>query len=337
MPEFIIHIGPHKTGTTYLQLSLKAVRPMLAARGTLYPDFWDFAPRNPSQLPFVQHLRDGVTDALLPRFEYLKESGAARVLISAEDLSNLDAATLHVLRDLIGDDPVRIVFYVRRFSELIPSSWQEGIKQGQCYTLPEFLLLHLQAPNQSRLLNYDLKLTPFAQVFGADSICLVPYSELRDRGIDIFQHFCATFLEWADPPLSPDAAEANASRDHTDIELLRALNAIARRRGTEDGSRLRRALDAHRRKLNLVTVTQAIHRSSARIRLNDTWPILQGLHQRIYKTYGTRLVGPNQPGELFRPKPADLRYTNADYMTEPGVAEALVRAYEELAEVAQQQ
>ena len=335
MPEFIIHVGPHKTGTTYLQLSLKAVRPMLAARGTLYPDFWDFAPRNPSQLPLVQHLRDGVADALLPRFEFLKESGAARVLISAEDLSNLDASAVQLLRDMIGDDPVRVVFYVRRFSELIPSSWQEGIKQGQCYTMPEFLLLHLQAPNHSRLLNFDLKISVFAQAFGHDNIYLVPYSELRDRGIDIFQHFCEMFLDWADPPLTPDAAEANASRDHRDTELLRALNSIARRHGTEDGSRLRRALDAHRRKLEVTTVTQAIHRNSTRIRLNDTWPILQGLHNRIHKAYETRLVGPRQSGELFRPKPIDLRYTTGDYLGEPGVAEALLAAYEELAVVAQ--
>ena len=45
-PTFILHIGPHKTGTTYLQLSFKAQRSGMEARGILYPAKWDYAPGN---------------------------------------------------------------------------------------------------------------------------------------------------------------------------------------------------------------------------------------------------------------------------------------------------
>ena len=144
MPDFVIHVGPHKTGTTYLQLSFKANRPALQQRGILYPAVWDYTAGNPSHLPLAQKLKAGDRDGLAQDFATLLASGAKQVLISAEDLSNLEIPALQLLQSLVAGSAVKIVFYVRRWSELLPSSWQESIKQGQCWTLPEYMLLSLQ-------------------------------------------------------------------------------------------------------------------------------------------------------------------------------------------------
>jgi len=40
MTQFVIHVGPHKTGTTYLQEAFAHLRPYLAERGVHYPSLW---------------------------------------------------------------------------------------------------------------------------------------------------------------------------------------------------------------------------------------------------------------------------------------------------------
>ncbi len=40
MPRFTLHIGAHKTGTTYLQRVFHALRPALETAGIVFPSFW---------------------------------------------------------------------------------------------------------------------------------------------------------------------------------------------------------------------------------------------------------------------------------------------------------
>jgi hypothetical protein len=321
MPEFIIHVGPHKTGTTYLQLSFKAARPVMAARGIIYPDVWDYAPGNPSHLPLALHLKAGETARLAPEFDRLLASGAERVLLSAEDLSNLDVPALEILRGLIGQNPVRVVFYFRRWSELLPSSWQESVKQGQTWTLPEYMLMTIHNVAQSRLLNFERKLAPFAQVFGADALHPVSYSEVRDRDMDIFVHFAAQFLDW--PSAVPGGApkESNASRDPATTEILRMMNVLSRRHGTPE--RLRQKFDRLADPATLAPVTAAIAAHMQKQRFNDGWPALHDLHESLAALYLDRLVPPKRKRHLFSGKAKDLAYAAQDYLLEPGVIEIL--------------
>ncbi len=330
MPTFILHIGPHKTGTTYLQLSLKAARAQMAARGIQYPSHWDYAPGNPSQLPLVQALRAGDRAALAPEFARLIASGAERILLSAEDMSNLEAPALELLKSLIGGNPVLIVFYFRRWSELVPSAWQESIKNGQRWTFPEFMLMTIQNVGRARLLNFDLKLAPFVAVFGADALRLVSYSELRDRDMDIFLHFAANFLDWPDAVPGGAPTQSNASRNLTDNELLRAMAALAGQPpGAAAGSdRLWRKFDRLEDRAFLQPVLTAIARHTRTQRFHDAAPTLQALHDDLVASYHAHIVAPKRRRVLFNPKVAEIAYAGGDYMAEPGVAEALRALYQ---------
>jgi hypothetical protein len=322
MPEFIIHIGPHKTGTTYLQLSFKAQRAALAARGVVFPAVWEYAPGNPSHLVLAQLLKAGTTERLAGEFAALRESGARKVLISAEDLSNLDGAAVAHLQALLAGSPVRFVFYFRRWCELVPSSWQESIKQGQFRTLPEFMLLTVQNAAQSRLLNFAHKIGAFTEVFGPDCIELVSYSELRDREMDMFQHFAAEFLDWPDAPAGDAPKQANASRDVATTEILRVMNSMARHHGAPS-DKLRRAFDALQDRAFLAPVVEAIDAHTQMLRFNDGWPALHALHDRLVETYHARMVQPKRPKLLFRLRNKELPYANPAYLLEPGVPEIL--------------
>ena len=333
MPEFIIHVGPHKTGTTYLQLNLKNNRPVLRKRGIYFPEFWDHAPGNSAQLPLVNHLREGRADLLQPRFEEFAAGDIKTVVLSAEDITNLDVAALTLLRELIGDNPVRIVFYLRRWCELVPSSWQEGIKQGHSFSLPEFMLQHVSRPDSSRLLNFDLKLGRLADVFGMPSLNLVAYSELRERGRDIYQHFAVNFLDWAGAKPLPKLANANASRDPREIELLRRLNSMARADGEAPADKLRGVFDRMRGKLDLEPILEAMKPYMRRVRFNDDWPVLRMLHEKLVAKYDAAIVRPKPAHDLmFRPRATDLAYVSPDYVTTPELAATLQSLLSQLTE-----
>lgn len=328
MPQFIIHIGPHKTGTTYLQLGFRALRAELAANGTVFPEFWELAPGNPSHLPLTLALREGKTEILARQFADLIAGGAQRILISSEDLSNLDEIGAARLRRLTEGHAVQIVFYLRRWSELIPSSWQENIKQGRSITLPEFLLSHLQRPDSSRLLNFDLKLTMFAAIFGPSSLRLIAYNELREKRVDMFQHFAANFLDWADAPVPRVPRQANTSRDIKEVELLRTLNAMARAHDTGPADGLRRTFDRLRPQLKTDSIFSAMERHITPFRLNEKIPALARLHETLAKKYLPHTVAPKLPARLFRAGMGDLSYIATDYLAEAGTSAALRQIYD---------
>ena len=329
-PTFILHIGPHKTGTTYLQLSFKAQRPGMEARGILYPAKWDYAPGNPSHLPLVQALRAGDRDSLAPEFARLIGSGAQMILLSAEDMSNLDVAALTLLKSLMDGCPVRIVFYFRRWSELVPSAWQESIKHGQRWTFPEFMLMTIQNVGHARLLNFDHKLAPFVSVFGADALRLASYSELRDREMDIFVHFAANFLDWPDAVPGGAPRESNSSRDLPTTELLRAMNAFSGQLpGAAAGAdRLWRKFDKLADRAFLAPVFSAIARHTRTQRFHDGAPTLHALHEKLAATYHEHIVPPKRRRVLFQPKVREIAYVGGDYLAEPGVGETLHALYD---------
>ena len=74
MPRYLIHIGPHKTGKTYLQAAFHALRPQLLERGIWYPDQWQGDDKL-GQLRLVQRLRGSSSDGLTEEFAALNASG----------------------------------------------------------------------------------------------------------------------------------------------------------------------------------------------------------------------------------------------------------------------
>jgi hypothetical protein len=330
VPEFIIHVGPHKTGTTYLQLSFKANRRALQQRGIIHPGVWDFTAHNPSHLPLAQKLRAGDREGLAPDFSALLASGAEQILISAEDLSILDVPAVRLLQDLLAGSPVRIVFYIRRWSDLLPSAWQEGIKQGQSWTLPEYILLSLQNVAQAGGLNFDRKLAPFTEIFGADAVSVVSYSELRDRNIDLFQHFASHFLNWPDAVPGGVPPQANASRDVATMEILRIMNVMSRHQTGAATDRIRQKFDRLPDRSFLAPVIAAIEAHAQAQRFNDNWPALQALHEQLADKYQDRLVPPKRRHLLFVPKTRQLPHAGAGYLTEPGVVDILTALHGQL-------
>ena len=99
MRNAIVHIGAHKTGTTYLQLVFQGLR----QHGLCFPEVWSQSPDQPGHRKLFEAL---ASDGPVPNIDLTD----GPVLISSEDLCYLRGAQVGRLRAALGDASVRIVF-----------------------------------------------------------------------------------------------------------------------------------------------------------------------------------------------------------------------------------
>lgn len=320
MPRYVIHIGPHKTGTTYLQRSFDKLRPILADRSIWYPDLWG-GPDGHHAL--YEQLSRGEDHVAKVEFDRLNWAGFDTILLSSESFSYLTDDGVRRLHTLLDGQPATVVFYCRRWSELIPSSWGEMVKHGSLMLLPEFVLSCLGNPAASSLVNFNLVLARYAAVFGAGNLRIASYNGVLESNEDLLTHFCRSFLGWPNVPPS-GFGQVNVSLDMVDSEIIRALNALEWTRARDARQRLYHRFVATRANLPIRwLVENAMQYVVDRLRIDDAAPALAQLRGAIVERYRSVLVPPLPDGGLFEPRSAEVLYIREDYLMAPGVIEKL--------------
>ncbi len=333
MPRFVIHIGPHKTATTYLQQSFKKMSGLLRKQSIVFPARWCATPGNPSHVRFYEMLRDGNAEELKRDLDQIRQSDPETILISSEGLANLPTPAVKLLRECLEDAPVEIIFYCRRWSELLPSTWQTLVKQGSDTPFPVYAAGVLARSIST--LNYSVVLDRYSEVFGHEALSLVSYSNLVDEGEDIAAHFLTRFLGCTDlSPLKKGVdrwkGKPNASLNVIDTEILRALNAISRRERGKGEDAVRRNFMTQRESLDLASLRAAIKEHVRILPFPEDKHMLKKLHQAIVRDYGDRMVEPKKAGRLFAPKRGEIQFVSSDYLFAPGAMQALMEAYRQL-------
>ena len=145
MPKYIIHIGPPKTGSKYIQSQLFHNRGYLETNGVVNPDNWWTRPDQVFHEPVLRLLREGKDD-LKSEFAKINAKGCEKVILSCEGFDALTPDEIERLREAIGDNTVDIVYYVRRWSDRIPSDWRQQVMMGQFLAFPEFHVRLLNRP-----------------------------------------------------------------------------------------------------------------------------------------------------------------------------------------------
>lgn len=322
MPRYLIHIGPHKTGTTYLQRSFAQLRPALRSRGVEYPSHWGGAGGH-HQL--VDQIQSNDIAPLSAAFRQLNRSDATSVLLSSEMLACLTKDDIACLHHLLGGQPATIIFYARRWSELLPSNWREAVKHGSLLTLPEFVMSSLADPVAADVINFDRVLSRWGAVFGQENLRLASYSAVVDAGQDLLIHFATHFLDWPDIPPT-NLGRINESLQMVDCEILRSLNALEWTRARESRERLYHRYIAIRNRLPVsFLVEQAMQYVVDKVRIDDASPSLVMLHSAIANRYRTVLVPPLSADGLFIPRLAETLFVRPDYLMARGVLETLRR------------
>ena len=322
--RFIVHIGPPKTGTSSLQEALSQNRDQLLAQGYDYPDF--------GRHPEMPHLpgHHGIAESLHQRQE-LPEGFAAeldqlspdhRVIFSSENFAHLPPEAVQQLVQALGPENVEVIYYARRWEQLLPSVWQELVKHGHSQSYLEFLNHQTSAPLASVYLNYMNVLNRWSEAVGVDQLRIFAYDNLRSAGLDVVQHFCAHVLGIQLQQVQP--RQDNPRQTVGRCETLRMLNWLAF--GGKAGSpRVRMALDQHSARLqqDLADLEAIYEPYIRRVRLCAPF-VFPHVERRFLSVYGARVENLAEDGRLFHDReilPAP--YVHSNYMLEEGVVPRL--------------
>jgi hypothetical protein len=223
--RILIHIGPHKTGSTYLQKTLHDHRDLLKAHGIAYPDV-GIGPQW-GHHKIIKWIRGSIGSDISGRLGGILDDARVAIL-SSENFDRLDAVGVEKLAKLLPPAEVKFVYFIREPSELIYSSWQESVKHGGVNSFFEYALPQFARPFRSRLFNHSLVLDNYAKRFGQDAIVLIDYNWAKANG-DIYDIFCEA-VELPGIKGLGGGKVINKSFEAWEAEVIRALNLLAKER-----------------------------------------------------------------------------------------------------------
>ena len=149
--SILVHIGPYKTGTTAIQMSMHQHREEMRSHGVLYPGT-ETRLRRPGRA-LVGYSPRGLKRVPLREWEAIVDevqaSGADRVCLSTETFAGAGVGPIARLIDDFGAERIHMVAAVRRLDKLLPSNWQQRIHDhGETRGYEDFLRRHLVDPDR---------------------------------------------------------------------------------------------------------------------------------------------------------------------------------------------
>lgn len=235
-----LHIGPHKTATTYLQKMFCDLRDALRERDVDYPEQGLFLYGHHE---IAQELLKGTTQRLT---NALQTSQARRVLLSSENFDGLTEAGVDKLLAAVPSDwQVKVIYCVRRPDEVLVSTWKEEVKHGHSDPLSHFLFASMLGAQRSHAINHIPLLKNFAARIGPKNVQVFSYDRLSEEGADVFEFLLSECFSISDLKGSRDLVNGPMPTER--IELVRALNVIHNRRtGWAPGNMVQETYSRHR-------------------------------------------------------------------------------------------
>lgn len=297
--EVILHVGPHKTGSTAIQHMLDAARDELRADGIVYPAS---GIDDSGHHPVARFCIDG-SGSFDPEQLRAELAAAPVALLSSENFMLLDIDGLARLRALVPAARVRVIYHLRGLCDLWPSHWQESVKHGLAWSFGEYVLR--QTVGRGRPPGYSADqhehLSRLAAGFGRGALEIVGYDWLRAGGVDIGRHFQTAILGRADARVTGTAPVVNVSLEPWVVELVRALNAVHRSRfpGLADQRVQKLALGrlAQETPPQWFEEFQGLVAAAPRLELDSESPGMRLLQRRVAGRFADALVGDRAAAE----------------------------------------
>ncbi|WP_235736949.1 hypothetical protein [Nocardioides alcanivorans] len=234
----LLHIGPHKTGTSAVQAALFEGRDTLRTHGVYVPRSrarrrkagWAMGlagrPAG-TDVPPMRHWTDLVDE--------VRGVDGQRVCISNEDFGRATADQARTLVDALGGSDAHVVASVRNLDRLLPSLWQERVKAGIPDSYEDWLRVVLgddPTPFERRdaLGHHDVEamVERWVDVVGPERFTLVVLDD-NDPG-DILRTF-EKLLGLPAQTLRDQPAGSNRGISYAESEMVRALNAVTESTG----------------------------------------------------------------------------------------------------------
>lgn len=239
----VLHVGLPKTGTSFLQQTMRGNRGLLARAGVALP------PGDGSEMFLAmldltrRHAGWGRSEAMVTgawdRVARAARAHQGTTVLSSEMLCLASEAQVSRAMASLAGCEVHVVVTARDLARQLPAEWQEGVKHGRKLSLNRFLEAVLlgrgSAPLNRRFWRAQDPVGVLAR-WGADldpdrvHVVTCPRPD-SPRGL-LWERFASLL---GDPPeqIELPAREINTSLGRTQIELLRRLNQRFRRSGRE--------------------------------------------------------------------------------------------------------
>jgi hypothetical protein len=233
LPEraILLHVGPHKTGTTAIQHAFRLAEPALAEHGVHY------AGSRHNRVDAVQAVRtiDPKPDdrkrlrhwrALV---DEVRAAADARVVISSEWFSEATPAAIPRIVEDLGAERVRVVVTLRPIASILPSQWQQFVQGGVRLAYDEWLDAVLRHP-EARVTptfwmrhRHDALIARWADCVGSDRVTAVVADE-RDPSFVLRTFEALVGLPEGTLALHED--RSNRSLTWPEIEVVRRIQAV---------------------------------------------------------------------------------------------------------------
>lgn len=298
MKKLYLHIGPHKTGSTYIQKILYENRHELKICGLYYPDNL-IGPQwgHHKLVEAIKKRDDDTVSAFLKTLEQCS-------IISSENFENLNEEEVTYFFSKVGNMfEVEVIFVKRAYSNLLISNWQEDIKHGSDVAWPGFLLNNLLRPFKSLILNQvsTVKLWDrFCQ--NTNIIVYENSSDLVDSVLNL------TNIKF-DRSYS-SKARINASLNLNDVELIRILNSLyIKDHGRSPGTTIRDGyLDLRRQSdAKVLSAIKVIENSSVEMELSSGWGI-NFFEKQFFKILNLEEEMPNSIHNKYKLPSPNIEY-----------------------------
>lgn len=292
----LLHVGPHKTGTTALQSAFHHHRLALAAHGVHYagqgqqPAEAAIAVTGGSPLRGEAHA--GI-DAWHRLVAELRAAGSRRVFLSSEFFANADAETAHRIARETGT--THLLVTLRPLWQITPSQWQQYVQNGNRAPFVRWLDKLLNQPPYDRPSpsfwrrhDHGALVERWAATVGPDRVTVVVVDD-RDR--PALMRAVEQMLGLSRGTLVPQEDRTNRSLTWPEAELVRRLN----RRFVREGWSEESYAALVRRGVVRAMKAAAPYAGSSRITLPD-WahaPLEQVAHESVetIRSCGVRVVG----------------------------------------------
>jgi hypothetical protein len=219
-----LHIGPHKTGTSYIQKNFSLYRNLMLSHKIIYPELWILGGYGHAGL--VDHNKISSFNEDLSN--YLKENkfdeSSSSIFISTENFDRLGNEEICNLSKSALPN-THIIFFHRRYDKLLYSNWQEDVKFGVTKTFKVFLLENFSNINNSKYINQALILDEWSNVFGKSHIKIFDYDYLLNNNLDIFL-FMTNKLFSISKIENFNSMKENSSFSLFEAEILRCLHSL---------------------------------------------------------------------------------------------------------------
>ena len=264
----VLHIGPRKTATTYLQRVLQ----QCVESGSLSPDAYPVRTRgrlDHNHVPGLIDLARSRGEIGLQADAWTDQDGSdaralldavartdSGVVLSAEALSVLRPSGAACIIEALAPAPVDVIITARDLARVLPSSWQQHMRNGNIESYDDYLALRAEERHSRvdredlhrgfwRAYRYGELARRWAEVARSVSIVTVPAS--GSDPAEVWRRFI-TAADVPDLPADPPAIEedrANVSLTGSETYALHGLNVAAR----SDGLGRREVREWHRKLL----------------------------------------------------------------------------------------